>query len=340
MEEQEIYLLITRYLAQKTTTEENELLADWISASPDHERIFEEIKQVWQDTAPDIKSDTAAALLRLREKIEAEEQPAGTKDKPGVNTDHVFRLKPNRLVYLSLAASFLGFLICTSLYVFFSSQPERALHMSTGLRQKKSIILDDGTKITLAPQSELIYPAHFTDKKRVVDLRGQAYFEVSKNPHRPFIVHTSKLDIKVLGTHFDVNTYATNPFTTVSLLEGKVAVKLLNEEKEEYILKPNQQLTYNHVNQQVYQNSLDTGAVTGWMTNKLVFKNERFAEAAEKISHLYGIKIVMADQATADTRLYGTFNDESLHEVMETIKLTGNIEYRIENNKIYINLKR
>jgi ferric-dicitrate binding protein FerR (iron transport regulator) len=122
-------------------------------------------------------------------------------------------------------------------------------------------------------------------------------------------------------------------------LEGKVKVTLSGDD-DEYLLKPGQQLTLNHLNHQVYQHAFDTTSVTGWMANKLIFKNDKLSDAAEKIDQMYGVKIVFADQATADTRLYGTFNNESLIDVMETIKATGNIAYRIDGNKVYLTLKQ
>lgn len=327
MEEKEIYLLITRHLSNQSTREENGFLASWIKASEDNEILFEEIRSVWlADLQPG--HEATEALARLKDRIRTAE-----KVKP---------MRRNRLVYLSAAISVAAILVVI-LYRFIGQAPAPGIPMltvETGLKQKKSILLEDGTRIVLAPQSSLVYPSGFDGNQRVVQLQGEAYFEVSKNPHRPFIVRTSELNVKVLGTHFDVNSYADNNATIVSLLEGKVAVTIPGENSAEYILNPSEQLVFNHLDHRVARNSLDSSSTVGWMSNTLVFRNVRIADAAEKISKLYGVNVVLADAATADTRLYGTFTNESLEQVMETLEATGNIRYRIENNKLHISMRK
>lgn len=328
MEEQKSYLLITRYLSKQTNTEENELLADWIAASPDNEVIFEEIKTVWLASSGR-KEDVGAegALLKLRERIRAEDQPV--------------RLNTRRKFY-GIAASVAGLLLISTLLLKFYAPNEKKVQyvqLSTKAGEKKIVFLEDGTKVHLAPQSRLKYPKKFEEGIRTVDLQGEAYFEVSKNPHRPFTVHTSLLEVKVLGTHFNVNSYQRNKSTRVSLFEGKVSVSLSGNEEDNYIIKPGQEFYVNRLTRQIYQRNMDPGAVTGWMTNSLVFKNEKLSDAAEKINLMYGVQIIFSDQNTADTRLYATFENETLLNILETIKATGNINYTIEDKKVYLNLK-
>lgn len=328
MEEKENYLLITRYLSQQTSTAENEYLADWIAASPANELIFQDIKTVWLRSKPIHHPGTERALLQLKSKINAA--------KP----ENTVKLKIAKRWY-GIAASFIGILILFTVgykYLIIAGAND-TLRQFTKAGQKKTFRLDDGTVVYLAPQSSLSYPSRLDSKTRVVKLTGEAYFEVTKNLHRPFIVHTDKLNVHVLGTHFNVRSSANGNYTTVSLLEGKVNVTMTDDEEEEYALKPGQELSLNHLNHQIYQHDFDTAAVTGWMKNTLIFKNDRLAVAAEKINQLYGVKIIFEDQATADMRLYATFKNESLTTVMETIKATGNVAYRIEGNKVYLTLK-
>lgn len=330
MEEQESYLLITRYLANQTSTEENELLADWIAISKANELLFEDIKAIWQASKATENIHPDIALNKLHEMMRnAEAGPA-------------IRLYPYKKWYV-IAASLICLVTVTYLiarYIFTKAPDLEYVKQTTKAGQKRVIYLEDGTEVHLAPQSTIEYPVKFDAGKRLVNLVGEAYFEVSKNPHKPFIVHTQMLNVQVLGTHFNVDSYKSHNSTVVSLLEGKVKVTLPTEDTDEYLLKPGQQLTLNHLNHRVYQHAFDTTSVTAWMTNTLVFKNDKLADAAEKINQMYGVKMVFADQVTADTRLYGTFNNESLVSVMETIKATGNITYRIDGNKIYLTLKQ
>ena len=329
MEEKESYLLITRYLANQTSTEENELLADWIAISKANEQVFEDIKAIWQASKAAENSDADIALSKLHEKMRNAEPRQPVK---------LYSYKK----WYAIAASLVLLAAITYLLARYTSTKAfdvQYVKQTTKAGQKRVISLEDGTLVHLAPQSTIEYPVKFDVGKRLVNLAGEAYFEVSKNPHRPFVVHTSMLDVQVLGTHFNVNSYKEHNSTVVSLLEGKVKVTLSGDD-DEYLLKPGQQLTLNHLTHQVYQHAFDTISVTGWMTNKLIFKNDKLSDAAEKINQMYGVKIVFADQITADTRLYGTFQNESLVDVMETIKATGNIAYRIDGNKVYLTLKQ
>ena len=327
MEDKENYLLITRYLSQQTSTEENEQLADWISAAAVNEQLFYEIKNVWLLTKPGVRADSHTALHKLKQKIAQTEEQVIIKPA-----------SPAR--WYAVAASVTGLVILLLHARYNQYQPAQHLILQvTKAGQKKKVRLDDGTIVHLAPQSSLSYPSALDKNMRMVELKGEAYFEVAKSPHRPFVVHTTDMDVEVLGTHFNVRSYKSNPLSTVSLLEGKVKVMLPGDgEKDDYLLKPGQELSYNHHNHRVYQHKFDAEQVTAWMSNKLIFKNDRLADAADKIETVYGIKIVFADQATADTRLYASFENESLINVLETIKAAGNVSYNIAGNKVYLTL--
>lgn len=322
MEEKDSYLLITRFLSKQTSTEENELLADWISASAANEQIFEEVKTLWLVRKPD--SQAAAAFLKLKAQIHAEEQ----------TSRYSFFTK----WYIpGIAASIVTLLIAgTVFYKKYSSVTY--LEQRTAAGQKKTVKLEDGTVVYLAPQSILRYPSSLAPQERIVELSGEAYFEVSKNPHRPFIVHTDKLDVEVLGTHFNVRSYKTIKSTTVSLLEGKVKVNVSDDKLDAYFLDPGQELVVDHLSNAVYRHSLDSTSAIGWMKNILVFKNQKLIDAAAKIEQTYGVKMVFADQRTADLRIYASFRNETLINVLKTIEATGNVAYHIEGNKVYLTL--
>jgi len=330
LEEKESYLLITRYLSNQTTTEENEFLADWIAKSVENEQIFEDIKIVWKASKPSENLPVTDALLKLKVKIREDE------------TNKIVKLPVTRKWYF-VAASIVSFIVISGIFYKYNyTKPavSKYIVQTTIAGQKQTVILEDGTKVILAPQSSLKYPEKFGMDKRFVELQGEAYFEVSKNPNKPFMVSTSKLNIQVLGTHFNVNSYKSQNSSTVSLLEGKVKISLTGDDPEEYILKPGQELSVNHLNNQIYQHPLDSNSVVGWITNTMVFKNIKLIDAAKKIELIYGIRVVFADQATSDVRLYATFKDDSLTKVLETIKAAGNIDYNIENNKVYMTIKR
>ena len=330
MEEKDIYLLITQYLQKQTSTEENALLANWITASPDNEQTFEEIKIFWLPTKDAEKRDSSIALAKLNAIIDEQETNAQ-------------RVKKHSLRKWSTVAASIAIVAATGILILstgkLSIKSPKYLQQVSKAGEIKVFHLNDGTKVTLGPKSTLQYPSLFESQHREVKLVGEAYFEVSKNPHKPFTVHTKDLDIKVLGTHFNVNASKNERSTTVSLLEGKVNVNVVFDHNEEYQLKPGQELVLDHASQQVYQHDLDSVDVLGWMTKTLIFRNEKLSDAARKIEKMYGVKVVFDNVSTAETRVYAQFKNESLTDVLQTICATGDLNYNNDGNKIFIRNK-
>ncbi|TCD28673.1 DUF4974 domain-containing protein [Pedobacter psychrodurus] len=331
MEEQEIYLLITRYLQKETTTEENEVLADWITDSADHEQTFEEIKLTWQHTAQAKNEESTIALTRLKDRINHQAD----------NIAKIKKLTPFKWNLVAASIAVIGLLLVSLIYFLRSNNSVSVTYnlLKTRAGEIKNITLIDGTKVSVGPKSILRYPSAFNSAFRNVSLDGKAYFEVSKNTHQPFRVNTADLSVKVLGTHFNVNASKNQILTTVSLLEGKVEVNLNSDNDDAYLLKPGQELTFNRANQRVFQHNVDSLTALGWMTKTLNLSNDKLSDAAVNIENMYGVKLIFADQPTADTRIYAQFKGDSIEDVLTIICASGNLEYRKQGNKIYISAK-
>jgi transmembrane sensor len=327
LELEEIYLLITRYLARQTSSDENEQLASWVAQSVEHEHTFEQMKAVWQRSqTPTATLETAAALRRVKARL-AQAAPAPQPAAPV----HRWRMaRPYQLAALLL-------LLVGSIGVgYFNLKPSPALtyqtcHTAAG--QKQQVHLPDGSLVTLAPQSLLRYPAKFNGTNREVYLEGEAFFEVSKNPHRPFRVHSGTWVTQVLGTKFNVSAVRGAGQTAVSLVEGKVEVF---DKQEHYLLAPGQQLRAEHATGHIYRQAFDAAKVTAWRSNKLVFRNEKLGDVAGQIERLYGVKLVFADATTAEVRLWATFENEPLPAVLAALQLAGPLNYRREGQVVYL----
>ncbi|OUJ72134.1 FecR family protein [Hymenobacter crusticola] len=323
MEQDELYLLITRYLARQTSAEENEWLATWVAESPDHERVFEQLKLVWEiSKAPAANDATAAALRNVKARLGARAATPAPR-------------RPARRPKYWLAALALLVLIVAGVGWYLAappSPPPYALRQ-TPAGQQQTIRLADGSRVTLAPQSRLRYPAAFDGAYRDVYLEGEAFFEVSKDARHPFRVHSGPLTTQVLGTKFNVSARGQGQYTTVSLVEGKVQVM---DKQNSYLLAPGQQLRANPATGRIYRQKFDAEQVTGWRRNKLIFKNEKLAEAASQIERLYDVKLVFTDSATADVRLWATFDNEPLPAVLDALQLAGSLTYRREGHVIYL----
>lgn len=328
MEEQDIYLLITRYLSLKTSSEENEFLADWINASADNEATFTHIKTIW--SLSKISSSPASADDALDK----------TKLKLGLIPKTKKRIDRSFYAVISLAAVFFV-VFCTGLFFLFKSKNTKGLQISffekrTGQGEKIKFKLDDGTTVYMAPESYMKYPKKFNIHYRDVYLEGEAYFEVTKNRHCPFTVNTGIWKTRVLGTRFNVSAFRQQNYLSVSLIEGKV--KVLNNQHN-YNLVAGQELLLDKRNNNIYLRNFEEDAITGWMTNKLVFRNETLSKAAEQIDLLYGVKIVFANEQTANCKIWATFSNVPLHSILEALKLSSNIRYETDGKIIHLTIK-
>ncbi|MDQ0109574.1 FecR family protein [Chitinophaga terrae (ex Kim and Jung 2007)] len=329
MKEQELYLLITRYLSDQTSEAENAWLADWLAADKSNQQTFEEVKRVWQGHQRISDEESIQALSVLRARIAAGEQ-------------RVVPAKSRRLqFYWFAAAASLLVALLAAWYLFPTKSNNSRLSYLTIVTkpgEKKIIRLEDSTRIVLGPGSQLSYPKVFDKDNRTVSVKGQAYFEVSQAPGKPFIVQTSVLSVQVLGTHFNVHADPDQPASTVALLEGSVKIRL--EGDRSWLLKPGQEISVDHRTRQAALNPLDSATVLGWQQNVLVFKNEQFGSVAPRIEKMYGVKIIFNNEEAAETRLYAQFKDEPLENVLSAICISGVLTYRQQGDTIYVTMKK
>jgi ferric-dicitrate binding protein FerR (iron transport regulator) len=332
LQQEDAYLLIARYLARQTSSDENAQLATWVAQSPENERTFEQLKTVWQAShTPAAPAETAAALTRLKIRLALPAPVAepATAPTPAVRRWRLRVARPAQLAALVLVLlSALG-----GAYFYGRPVPTVAYHVyRTPAGQPQRLRLPDGSVVTLAPQSWLRYPAQFTDAAREVYLEGEAFFEVTKNPH-PFRVHSGAWVTQVLGTKFNVSAVPGASQLAVSLVEGKVQVM---DKQDKYLLAPGQQLRADVATGRIYRQAFDRQRVLAWRSNQLVFKNEKLADVANQLERRYGVKLVFADPATAEVRLWATFDNEPLPRVLDALRLAGGLHYHREGQVIYL----
>jgi len=193
------------------------------------------------------------------------------------------------------------------------------------------ITLSDGTKVWLNSNSSLKYPSAFSTSERRVELTGEAYFEVSKNKQKPFIVETSLQKVEVLGTKFNINAYDDESSTQTSLAEGSVRVSCKNNTT---LLKPGQQFTLTDQNIAVRTINLDQ--VLDWKNGDFNFSNNNLKEIMRKISRWYNIEVIFEGPISQETYVAQISRKKRLNDVLRALQLSGSIKYNIRNNKLYI----
>jgi transmembrane sensor len=254
-----------------------------------------------------------------------------------------FILKPAKLISPQLAAKYLEIIVPTG--------------------QRSQLVLADGTKVWLNAGTTFKYPEDFLKNKREVFVEGEAFFNVTHNKDLPFIVHLKEnLSIKVLGTEFNVKSYATDKFIETTLVKG--AIKLLKEDKDNHVvaeinIKPNEKATYQKDNLQLVVTKLDVPVteksvtaskitkenksmndldiITAWKDDALVFHDETFEDIAVKMERWFGMKIVITDEGLKQERFTGKFvNKETIYQILDIFNRSEPIRYLTKNKEITI----
>jgi transmembrane sensor len=195
------------------------------------------------------------------------------------------------------------------------------------------VILPDGTTVLLNAASSLTYPTQFNGKQRTVELKGEAYFEVAKRKAMPFVVKTSDIEIKVLGTHFNISAYQDDPAITTTLLEGSVSI---NKGNVTTLLKPGQQGIARSDLSTVAVQDADVEQVMGWTKGSFVFADLSIKEVMKIASRWYDIDVEY--QGNVQSKKFGgtTSRYKNITELLEYMKITGGVNYKIEGRRVIL----
>lgn len=200
--------------------------------------------------------------------------------------------------------------------------------------------LSDGTIVHLNSGSTLKYPVKFiANSNRQVFLDGEAYFDVTKDKKHPFVVNADNLNIRVLGTHFNVSSYPEDKFTDVVLVEGSVGLYEKNEKfdaAKNTMLKPGFKGSFNKKDNHIDIEQVVTDSYTSWMQGKLVFKNMTFRDIEKKLERHYNVSIVNQNKKLADEKFYATFKDEPIEKILSYFNDIQGCNYTIKNNEVLI----
>lgn len=261
--------------------------------------------------------------------------------------------KPNRQVTLDwfrkIAAILLLPVIGISMYLFiqnielnyFKQEKVEALSflyntVYAPMGGKTKAILPDGSEVWLNSGSSLKYPVLGNTKFREVQLNGEAFFKVKKNPEVPMFVKTDTLDVKVYGTSFNVNAYSDNKDVIVVLLEGKVSftpkVRQEGKKSKEIFLTPGEIATFNKSTKQVnIAKTTNTLQYIGWMNGIHAFKNTQFKTILNRLEKVYNVKFILDDKKLGEYYFDATFEGQNIDKIMEIFRVSLPINWQYVN---------
>lgn len=372
MSKEKIWHLFSRKLTGEASQDELMELKLYIEDHPALLHEMDALEQLWmQDSQPDQDYLEATYLLHIEKMKKLGVEPTTPDDLyEGEQLLHTTFLSRNKRRLM--AAALVTVIVVAAIVPFINrksavSEPE----VTTAAIQQKVVItpngkntsfqLPDGSTVWLNAGSKIDYSKINEAGNREVYLTGEAFFDVVKNPARPFIIHTSTIDVKVLGTKFNVKAYPEDKTVETSLVQGSVEVFVKNRPGEKYLLKPNQKLVLLNEEQTVAKTALaaspkkdfnlpiiaithltypknDTLATeTSWTRNKLSFENESFAEIAKKMERWYDVKITFKNEELENEELNGDFSKETLQQALDALRFTSNsFRYKIEGKTVII----
>ena len=359
--------LIARKLMGEAAPEELRELERLLKNNPELHYPMQTIIDLWKSSADLDKDEAELAFSRHLDRV----KDLNTDFPPveAVATQYPEVKRPAGRRAFLLTALFIT--LFAAMAWFYNSTPHSlpapvahlpvpaANEIYTANGSRTHLTLPDGTLVWLNAGSRLSYGKYYNTASREVSLTGEAFFDVAKNSQKPFLIHTTRIDIKVLGTSFNVKSYPTDRSTEATLLRGSIEVSIKDRPTEKIILKPNEKLVVANddstllrssprryqaavrdeplVTKPTYEQS--TGAIieTSWVDNKLTFRGETFGELAQQMERWYGVTIRFSDPALEQLQFTGSFKEETIQQALEALKLTATFTYRIEGNQIDVN---
>lgn len=299
----------------------------WLSDSKDNRREASAVERAWelsQDYQPDFQPDVEAGLKKLKIRIAGEHNP---KVVP----------MPHRRRWLHLVASILIILGAIWMVRHFST-PDRGLRYANTLEGQTHLVhLDDGSSVYLNQNSSLQFPGRFDGPERKVIFSGEAFFEITPDQQRPFIIETQDAEIKVLGTSFNVRAYPSENYTEVVVKTGEVAF-IPGPLEQPIVLKARQKAGFDHQSDKIRPKTNSSLEEIAWRTPHFDFRNVKVGYMLERLEKEYEIKFHISDPKLLNCPAVNTtLTPNNLKSIIERIELafnwkvttTDNINYQI-----------
>jgi ferric-dicitrate binding protein FerR (iron transport regulator) len=327
--------ILAKYLSGNCSAAECEELTEWVESSEENKKHFSEMKNAW----------TMANITSLNQETSNPEENykvlvqkiTSASEMENAYTEGRFRIPG----FLKIAAAILiaiGITALISKYVWDKPYMVADFHeLVVPSGQQAQLTLPDGTKIWLNSKSKLTYPGTFTSETREVVLDGEGYFQVSHNPEKPFIVKTSHLDVKVLGTSFNITNYSDEDKITLALETGSISISEQELAENSMKLKPEEMAVYSKADRNIVVSEADSEIYKSWLKGQFKFRNLSFEDISRRLGRNFNVEFVFKNESVKKVRYNGSFyNYEPLSQILKIMQTNSAFRYRIVKDKVFI----
>ena len=317
--------ILIKYLDGTLTDEECTRVDDWVAKSTENEKLLEQVYFTLQVTD----------RLRVMESVDPEMALVRFKSRVRKQNKKVSFRRSLQFMQRVAAILFIPVLVLSA-YFFMQTGKEkvRMVEVRTNPGVVSTFELPDGSKVWVNSDSRLSYGSRFNQKERVLSLEGEAYFEVTPDKDRPFIVETDELAVRALGTSFNVKSYEEEKDVSTVLMTGKVEV---TSDYDRLVLNPNERIVFNkqtgHMEKSTVEN---TGDYINWKYNALTFNGETFENIVHTLERYYNTRIVFESETLKKYRFTGTPGNTSLESILQILSLTSPLSYEVRDSMIIL----
>lgn len=322
--------ILPRYCSGEATIEECHLVEEWIQQSEDNYLTVQQSYVI----------DQVMGTMKIESKVNTQKALASVSRKMSKEHSNVAWFT---LLQRVAAILFIPLLIASGIQ-YFNSKTEIAqmIEIKTNPGMTTTVNLPDGSIVYLNSESSLTYPSFFNKEKRMVQLKGEAFFEIQKDPSHRFIVSAPhQTEIEVLGTSFNVEAFEKDSFLSTTLVEGKVRFAYLNDHQStSIVMKPKQKLRYNTISSQVNLIETSGEVETAWKDGKIVFQATSLPEALRMLEKRFNVTFALSNDRLRNEIFEGTFTYQQLEDILDIFKISSNIKWRYLDNRITTSERR
>ncbi len=358
MSQEKFWVLFSKKLAGEASAGELTELEELIRTHPEWQYAIQNLEDCWKHQAPnDFAEEEDAFMLHLHRmnelNIPFEEGPVELPVADHHNRKRKkFWLAAATVAGLAISSYFI--IQSTSRTKSVSTEPLAQNEITTRMGSRSKVQLPDGSVVWLNAGSKLIYDKEYGRKMREVTLLGEAFFDVVKQKDKPFVIHAANINIRVLGTAFNVKAYPDDKKIETSLIRGSIEVTIRNRPDNKIILSPNEKLIVENepaekllskegpaqpaiAFQKLHYNITDsTVAETAWVADRLTVREETLAELAVKMERWYDVNIEIHNESLRQKTLSVTFENETIDQALEALKELFQFRYDKSGNHIII----